>query len=50
MKKIRLMIIGVLLVVFSGCIIVPENGDHREGHENHDRGGHRDGGEREDHR
>ena len=55
MKKIRLMIIGVLLIAFSGCIFVPVDEDHRERHEAHDRGGHRggghsDGGEHEDHR
>jgi hypothetical protein len=43
MKKIRLVIIGILLVVTSGCfpIFVPADGDHR-GHEEHDRGDHRD--------
>ncbi len=50
MKKIRLMIIAILLVSFSGCIVVPEDGDHRERHEDHDRGYHRDRGEHEDSR
>lgn len=39
------MIIGVMLVVFSGCypVFVPEDRDHRErGHDGQDRGGHRD--------
>jgi len=48
-KKIRLVIIGLLLVVFSGCfpVFVPEGGN-RGGHEEHGGGGHRDGGEHED--
>ena len=50
MKKFRLVVIGLLLVVFSGCfpVFVPEGG-HREGHEEHGGGGgHRDGGGHED--
>jgi hypothetical protein len=51
MKKIRLMMIGVLLVVSSGCfpVFVPGDGD-RGRHEEHGGGGHRDGGEHEDRR
>lgn len=51
MKKIRLVIIGLLLVVFSGCfpVLVPEGGD-RGRHEGHGDGGHREGGEHEERR
>jgi hypothetical protein len=50
MKKIRLMMIGVLLVVLSGCfpVFIPEDGDHR-GHERHDRDEHRDHDHDHDH-
>ena len=53
MKKIRLLIIGVLLLVLSGCfpIFVPEpgRGGGHEGHEEHGGGGERGGGHGERH-
>jgi len=43
MKKIRLMLIGILLVVSSGCFpVFGLGGDDRGGHEDHDRGDHGD--------
>ena len=43
MKKVRLLIIGALLLAASGCfpIFIPEGRDQR-GHHEHDRGEHRD--------
>lgn len=49
MKTMRLLIIGVLLLVFSGCfpVFVPESG-RGGGHEEHG-GGERGGGHGEHH-
>jgi hypothetical protein len=49
LKKVRLMMIGILLVVSSGCIFIPEDGDQRGHEDHHDRGDHRNH-DREEHK
>ncbi len=49
MKTIKLIIIGVLLLVSSGCfpIFIPDEGPRGGHHEGHGRGDHNDGDRRE---